>query len=192
MTNITQLLDTLQNNPITLVFLAAIAATLALLFFFPAILNLVPATVIREKTKKTHRRPIFFAVLFVVLSLVVGTVYFVPGVREKLENFNKPEEQTTVAILYGHVLSVDKDKNIVTIAQVTTETKYQAEILSSTKIIDLGTQESLGIDAIKDGQTVEIVGEQSVSSKDVVKAQKISVYSELPSSDSLPALGGAK
>ena len=192
MTNITELLDTLQNNPITLVFLAAIAATLALLFFFPAILNLVPATVIREKTKKTHRRPIFFAVLFVVLSLVVGTVYFVPGVREKLENLNKPEEQTTAAILYGHVLGVDKDKNIVTIAQVTTETKYQAEILSSTKIIDLGTQESLGIDEIKDGQTVEIVGEQSVSSKDVVKAQKISVYSELPSSDSLPALGGAK
>ena len=192
MTNITELLDTLQNNPITLVFLAAIAATLALLFFFPAILNLVPATVIREKTKKTHRRPIFFAVLFVVLSLVVGTVYFVPGVREKLENLNKPAEQTTESILYGHVLSVDKDKNIVTIAQVTTETKYQAEILSSTKIIDLGTQESLGIDAIKDGQTVEIVGQQSVSSKDSVKAQKISIYPQNPSPASLPQAGGGQ
>ncbi len=176
------LVDFLQNEPIALVLVAAIAVITLFVFIFPLLINSIPVLSNKE-TKEKHRRPIFLITIFVLLSLVAGAILLVPGIREK---FFKPKA-TAEYTLYGDIVKIEE--NLVTIRQVTTEFQYGVKVTSSTKIAELESKKKLSLDSMRKGQTIEVVSSQAPSTKTTISAIKINVYSERPTSKSIPSFG---
>lgn len=187
-----ELLSDLQNKPIILVILAAIAVTLALFYLFPVLLHLVPTSVVKEETKKTHRRSLFFGALFIVLILIALGAFFVIGVREKLEQSMKPPpvtytytpeatasvevKQVERTAISGQVTKVDVSKNLLSVKDSFDQKVYTVTVSKDTVVTKEGKKISLA--KIELGDTVSAVASQNIS-KTKFKANMIEVLPEL-------------
>jgi uncharacterized membrane protein (UPF0182 family) len=165
---VSNLVEFLQNEPVALVSIAAIAVIAAFVFVFPSILNLIPAFS-NKQTKEKHRRPAFLIATFLLLSIIAGIILLVPGVRDFLTP--KKEEAVKLHYIYATVDKVDKKNNLVQLSDSTSKAKYRVKIDEQTDI-NRGS-ENATLSSINIGEPITITTKKAPTKGETIFAVEI-------------------